>query len=62
VLLLLDSSAEFEERVRNILFRCFQNVDQPKKCGQSVIISFGFVRVCRGKDSLTPLNAPCRFR
>ena len=38
VLLLLDSGAEFEERVRNILFRCFQNVDQSKQDGKSMFI------------------------
>jgi hypothetical protein len=43
VLLLLDSGAKFEERVRNILFRCLQNVDQPKQDGQSRVMSIGVV-------------------
>lgn len=30
VLLLLNSGAKFEERIGNILFRGFQNIDQPK--------------------------------
>lgn len=55
VLLLLNSGAEFEERIGNILFRGFQDVDQPElmisqcSCPQSL----------QEGRSLTPLNAPC---
>ena len=58
VLLLLDSGAKFEERVRNILFRCLQNVDQPKTRWS---VEGHVIRGCREGVSLTPLNAPCRF-